>query len=110
MTVRNTGETPTSFCRYHTPFETIKANIFTLIRPGAGQALPYQGEKAERTPPGPQDDVRLAAGESTQVTFDLRDAYGALSPEPYGYQLKFRGSDLSKLPDSAVAQVVVSAD
>ena len=102
MTVRNPTTESQTFCRYQTPFEGFQADIFE-ITPAADRTR-YIGPLVKRRPPGPDDDIRLAAGESRSTTFDLAVGYDL----PAGrYDVRYRRRTVSRLPASRSIEVIV---
>ena len=95
-----------SFCIYNSPFDRSACDAYMLTGPDG--VVAYRGEKpSQRRPPGALDQVSLAAGETKQTEFDLRDVYGSL---PAGrYTLLFRGTALSRLPASDPIRLTVTS-
>lgn len=97
MRVHNQGDAPATFCRYHTPFEGIQNDIF-IVEHGDSE-LPYQGKMKKRAPPEPRDYTTVKPGSSTSwAEVDLTDGY---TFEQGHYTVRFRGSGIPGLPDSA---------
>ena len=97
MRVHNQGDAPATFCRYHTPYEGIRNDIFIVER--GKTEIPYQGKMAKRAPPGPQDHTTVKPGRSTAwAEVDLTEGYTLKKGE---YTVRFRGSGIPGLPDSA---------
>lgn len=103
VTVANPTEQARVFCTYHTPFEGIRNDIFVVTAGGA--EVDYRGKLAKRAPPGPEDFIRLAPGESRSAQVDLQEGY----PLPVGpVTVAYRGTLISGLPDSAPVEVTVT--
>jgi hypothetical protein len=103
MTVENPTDGPLRFCRYHTPFEGIRNDIFSVS--ASIRDIEYSGMMAKRAPPGEDDYITLAPGESKSATVDLSDGYDI---PPGSYALSYRGTDISGLPSSGPLAISVS--
>ena len=103
MTVRNTSDAEASFCRYHTPFEGVRNNIFRVSR--GRRELEYQGMMAKRVPPGPDDHQTLQPGESVEATVDLTPSW---SLKRGAWTVQYRGTSISGLGDSDPMELEVS--
>ena len=101
--VTNPTRRACTFCQYHTPFEGIRNDIFTVTT-ADGAAVPYRGSMAKRTPPRPQDFRRVEPGQSVTADVDLRDGYELV---PGVYRVAFSGNAISGLPASAAVTVTV---
>lgn len=104
VVVSNPTDAPRVFCRYHTPFEGLANDIFSVVD-GAGNRVQYRGMMAKRAPPGAADFIRLAPGAARSAAVDLAEGY---APPAGTYQVRFRGSSISGLPDSAPLTVLVA--
>jgi peptidyl-Lys metalloendopeptidase len=99
MTVSNPTTAPRTFCRYHTPFEGIRNDIFLVssLTNNKDEDIEYGGMMVKRAPPGRDDFLTLAPGASRTATVDLsQGGYGPLPPG--GYAVRYRGTDISGLP------------
>lgn len=90
----NRSDQPVWFLRWNTPFERWMGTIFTVSRGGA--ELPFQGAMVKRGDPGPEEYVKIPAGESIVETADLSQVYD--TSQPGRYEVKVTGSlqDLMK--------------
>lgn len=102
MTVRNPTAQTRTFCRYHTPFEGIRNDIFSVSASIAD--VKYAGMMAKRAPPGPADFIRVEPGASVSATVDLAEGYEI--PEG-GFALSYRGTGISGLPSSGPVGISV---
>ncbi len=104
LTVRNPTQRTLTFCRYHTPFEGLQNDIFSVSASIAD--VPYQGMMKKRAPPGPEDFIAVPPGESRSATVDLAEGYTI--PEG-GFALSYRGTDISGLPQGGPVGISVRA-
>lgn len=102
MTVHNPTQARRSFCTYHTPFEGLLNDIFSVS--ASKGDVPYHGPMVKRAPPGPKDYIQLAPGESRQATVDLAEGYEIPSG---GFAVSYRGSQISGLPFSGPVSLSV---
>ncbi len=102
MVVENISETKDSFCSYHTPFEGIQNNIFSVLR--ENKEIIYQGMVKKRIPPGKNDFIYLSPGESSgcKVTLDGYDI-----DRKGSYRIQFSGNMISGLPASNTERFIV---
>ena len=100
MTVSNPTTAQRTFCRYHTPFEGIKNNIFLVH--ASMRDIKYGGMMAKRAPPGKYDFITLAPRESCTSTVDLSQGYDL---PPGEYAVSYRATDISGLPMSGPVSV-----
>ena len=103
-TVTNVSAQKGKFCTYHTPFEGIKNEIFTLMR--NGKPIPYQGIMKKRVPPSDNDYKTLAPGAQAVCKVTLSKGY-TLNKKG-NYTIAFLGSVINGLPSSATQQFTVS--
>jgi hypothetical protein len=73
FTLKNTSDTPLYILNWYTPLEGIGGEIFRVML--EGQALPYEGILASRTPPTADAFVLLNPGESVSAVVDLAEAF-----------------------------------
>ncbi len=104
MTVSNPTQRTLTFCRYHTPFEGLQNDIFSVS--ASISDVPYQGKMKKRAPPGPEDFIEVPPGESRSATVDLAEGYTI--PEG-GFALSYRGTDISGLPHAGPVGISVRA-
>lgn len=97
MKVANISDEKDQFCDYHTPFEGIQNNIFTIYR--GKKEVEYQGKMKKRIPPTDKDYIKLKPGKSTKCSVEL-DGYD-LSKKG-SYTIQFTGNMISGLPGSNV--------
>lgn len=96
MEVSNPTDAALEFCTYHTAFEGMANDIFVVVRED-GSEVPYRGKMKKRAPPSRQDFVKLRPGASKSAEIDLTLGYDL----PTGrYEVHYRGSGISRLPDS----------
>ncbi|MEM6294090.1 MAG: hypothetical protein AAGA54_22620 [Myxococcota bacterium] len=105
MEVSNPGEAALEFCVYHTAFEGLRNDIFE-VQDDQGAAVPYVGIMAKRAPPGPEHYATIAPHKFRVAEVDLTEGY-ALGPGTY--RVRYRGTDISGLPDSAWLDLVVES-
>ncbi len=104
VVVSNPTNAAKDFCVYHTPFEGMRNNIFSIT--ADGRDIEYRGEMAKRAAPGPEDYLRLEPGASKKTSIDLAEGYEL----PAGvYQVAFRGSSISGLESSAPISITVGS-
>lgn len=95
--VSNPGDTPRTFCDYHTPFEGVRNNIFEVLD-AKGAAVEYRGIMAKRVAPTLANHWTVPARSRATIEFDLTKAYGLAAGT---YKIRFTGNDISGLPASA---------
>ncbi len=103
MTVSNPTSATLEFCRYHTPFEGIANNIF-VVRSVDGEDIAYRGKMKKRAPPGRSDYVKVRPGKTTSAEVDLAEGWTLVPGE---YDVSYRGTTISGLPDSPPLRIVV---
>lgn len=94
--VKNMGESPARFCKYHTPFEGTANEIFEVLKDG--KKIPYQGKLKKRRPPTDKDYVDLGPRQSITCEVRLNEEYDIV--EKGHYTIRFLGSVISRLNDS----------
>ncbi|MEM9340694.1 MAG: DKNYY domain-containing protein [Bacteroidota bacterium] len=102
MSVENVSDATASFCTYHTPFEGIQNNIFTVYR--GKDEIPYQGKMRKRMSPTEKDHTSLKPGKTSTCSITLE---GYDIHEKGMYTLQFSGNTISGLPASNTAQFYV---
>ncbi len=103
MEVSNPGATPLEFCVYHTAFEGLRNDIFD-VETAAGEPVDFVGIMAKRAPPGREHYATVAPRKFRVAEVDLAEGY-ALTPGTY--RVRYRGTDISGLPDSDWLDLVV---
>jgi len=73
VTFHNDGAADVYLLRWQTPLAGISGNLFDVRR--GGESVPYIGAYYKFAAPGPEDYVRIAAGESRAVKVDLSRVY-----------------------------------
>ena len=102
MTVSNPTSGQRTFCRYHTPFEGMRNDIFSVS--ASIRDVEYRGIMAKRGPPGKGDFITLEPGASRSATVDLSKGYDI---PPGSYALSYRGTGISGLPMSGPLGITV---
>lgn len=87
LTLRNRSHETLRLLKRNTPFEGWLADSFNVVRDG--QAMPYIGAMAKRTPPTAAEYLTLKAGASYRYRAPLQRAYDA--SQPGSYQVQWRG-------------------
>ncbi|MBE9585277.1 protease [Mucilaginibacter sp. JRF] len=83
FTVYNPADTASQFLKWHTPFEP-PLSKYVDIKGDDGQEVNYRGAMAKRMMPPPADSyIKVAPGDSTTTTVDLRKAYAIEKPGKY---------------------------
>lgn len=103
QTVLNTSDEDATFCKYHTLFEGIKNEIFSIER--KGEKLSYQGMLKKRIPPGPDDHVSLKPGASISCNGDLNTGYDLTKKGTY--KVFFTENLISGLPGSNTVEFTI---
>jgi hypothetical protein len=67
--------------KWFTPLEGFASDCLQVYRDG--QVVPYDGRVTKRGTPGPDDYVRIRAGESVSVDVDLHEAFHVSDPGTY---------------------------
>lgn len=106
FTVANPTGAARTFCDYHTPIEGIRNDIFVVVAADTDNEVEYGGMMAKRAAPDDDNYITLAAGEERSAEVDLLDGYDL---PPGRYSVRFRGSGICGLPDSAPIDIVISA-
>lgn len=103
FSVKNNSNTGFFFCKYHTPFEGIRNDIFEL-KNETGDILEYLGEMVKRCPPEKKDFMQVEPGQIKKVEFFIDNQYEL---KPGQFTIKFRGGGISGLPDSQPHSFVI---
>ena len=81
FTLANQGANNLFILKWKTPLAGIEADLFAVERDG--ERVPYTGRLAKRPAPKASDYLRIPAGESLSVTFDLSAVYDMRQPGNY---------------------------
>ncbi len=81
FTLTNAGEQVIQVLNWQTPFEGIRAPLFTVMRDGT--AVEYRGVMIKRGGASKQDYLVLKPGERRSVTIDLADGWDVAAPGSY---------------------------
>lgn len=73
FTLTNSGTEAVQVLNWQTPFEGIRAPMFTVKR--NGNELEYRGVMVKRAAPRPQDYLAIGPAERRQATIDLAEAW-----------------------------------
>lgn len=81
FTLTNQGSDALHILKWKTPLAGIEGDFFAVERDG--ERVPYTGRLAKRPAPRAADYLRIPAGESLSVTFDLSAVYDMRQPGNY---------------------------
>jgi peptidyl-Lys metalloendopeptidase len=81
FTLTNAGRDVLQVLNWQTPFEGIKAPMFTVTRDGAG--VEYRGPMLKRAAPRKESYLILNPGEKKQATINLGDGWDVEAPGQY---------------------------
>jgi len=81
FTLTNAGADMIQVLNWQTPFEGIRAPMFTVTRDGA--EIEYRGPMLKRGAPRKEDYLVLKAGERRQAKVNLADAWDVAAPGRY---------------------------
>lgn len=96
--VKNNTKTNLKFCYWQTPLEKyFTANFFEIEY--KGKNLPYKGMMVKRNPPEKDDFFQLKPNEVISQEIKLNSGYDLSKAGKYN--IKFLGSMINQLPDSA---------
>jgi peptidyl-Lys metalloendopeptidase len=95
----NAGDDVVQVLNWQTPFEGIRAPMFTILRDGT--ELEYRGPMVKRGPPRKEDYLTLKPGERQQATIDLAKAWDVNAPGNYTVQYSAQLFDVIEAPASA---------
>ncbi len=104
MEVANDSPVPIEFCRYHTAFEGLRNDIFE-VRDPQGAVLEYRGPMAKRAAPEREDFFVVQPGRFHTAEVDLALGYALGGGQTY--VVRYRGSEISGLPDSAPLELPI---
>ena len=99
FTLTNAGEGVVQVLNWQTPFEGIKAPMFTVLRDGA--EVEYRGPMVKRGAPGKENYLTLKPGERQQAKVDLAKAWDVEVPGHYTIQYATHLFDVIASPASA---------
>jgi peptidyl-Lys metalloendopeptidase len=77
----NTGRDALQILNWQTPFEGIRAPMFTVSRDGV--ELDYRGIMLKRAAPSAQDYFKLGPGERRQASIELAQGWDVTAPGKY---------------------------
>jgi peptidyl-Lys metalloendopeptidase len=89
FTLSNSGADDLFVLKWKTPFNGFDDDLFTVERDG--QAVAYTGRLVKRAAPRAADYLRVPAGESVSVTFDLSAVYDLRQPGAYTVRYSAEG-------------------
>jgi len=92
FTLTNTGADRIQVLNWQTPFEGIKAPMFTVVRDGA--KVEYRGPMLKRGAPLKGDYLVLKPGERRQAKINLADAWDVAAPGAYTIKYSARLFDV----------------
>lgn len=95
----NAGDGVVQVLNWQTPFEGIKAPMFTVERDG--MEVEYRGPMLKRSAPREQDYLMLKPGERRQVKINLADAWSVDAPGDYTITYSAQLFDVIAGPASA---------
>jgi hypothetical protein len=98
FTLTNAGADVLQVLNWQTPFEGIRAPMFTVTRDGA--KLEYRGPMLKRGAPRKEDYLVLKAGERRQSKINLADAWDVAAPGRYTVKYAAHLFDVVKGPGS----------
>lgn len=99
FTLTNASEDAIQVLDWQTPFEGIKAPMFTVERDG--MEIEYRGPMLKRSAPRKQDYLMLKPGERRQVKINLADAWSVDAPGDYTITYSAHLFDVIAGPGSA---------
>jgi peptidyl-Lys metalloendopeptidase len=105
VTIANTSNATAYLLKWQTPFDTVEAPLFEVMRDG--QPVRYLGRQVKRAAPTAADYVALAPGASRSVRVELSALYqmgitGA-------YSIRYRGGALQSFSQPGVAHAPAQA-
>ena len=92
FSLANQGSDDLLVLKWKTPLAGFDADIFAVERDG--ERVAYTGRLAKRAAPRAADYVRIPAGESVSVTFDLSAVYDMRKPGHYTVRYEAEGVDV----------------
>jgi len=84
FTLTNRGSGSVKVLTWHTPFEGMKAAMFTVTRDN--NVVDYHGRMFKRGAPRAEDYLQLEAGERKQTTIDLGEGWDVSQPGVYSIE------------------------
>jgi hypothetical protein len=99
FTLTNAGEEVVQVLNWQTPFEGIRAPMFTVLRDGA--EVEYRGAMVKRGPPRKEDYLTLKPGERQQAKINLAQAWDVDAAGNYTVQYAAHLFDVIASPASA---------
>lgn len=104
FSIENEGEKERKICKYMTPIEGFKGNIFRITNE-RGERISYKGPMVKRGKPSESSFVSVAGGETLVYSIDLANGYSFM--EPGVYSVQFKGRSMNDLPDSNVLNIEI---
>lgn len=92
FTLTNQGADDLFVLKWKTPLAGIDGNLFVVERDG--ERVAYTGRLIKRAAPRAADYIRIPAGESASVTFDLSSVYDMRQPGNYTVRYETAGIDV----------------
>ncbi|HEY2737221.1 MAG TPA: M35 family metallo-endopeptidase [Thermoanaerobaculia bacterium] len=92
FTLTNQGADELLVLKWKTPFAGFEGNLFVVERDG--ERVAYTGRMVKRAAPRAADYLRIPAGESASVTFDLSSVYDMRQPGNYTVRYEASGIDV----------------
>jgi peptidyl-Lys metalloendopeptidase len=92
FTLTNQGADDLLVLKWKTPLAGFEGNLFVVERDG--ERVAYTGRMVKRAAPRAADYLRLPAGESASVTFDLSSVYDMRQPGYYTVRYEASGIDV----------------
>jgi peptidyl-Lys metalloendopeptidase len=99
FTLTNAGEGVVHVLNWQTPFEGIRAPMFTVLREGA--EVEYRGPMLKRGAPRKEDYLTLKPGERQQAKINLAEAWDVDAAGKYTIQYAAHLFDVIESPASA---------
>jgi peptidyl-Lys metalloendopeptidase len=92
FTLTNQGADDLLVLKWKTPLAGFEGDLFAVERDG--ERVPYTGRLVKRAAPRAADYVRILAGDSVSVTFDLSAVYDMRQPGSYTVRYEASGIDV----------------
>ena len=105
FTLTNQGSDDLFVLKWKTPLAGFEGNLFVVERDG--ERVAYTGRMVKRAAPQAGDYIRIPAGESVSVTFDLSAVYDMRQPGNYTVRYEAAGIDVVR-EDYRRGQTVLS--
>ena len=106
FTLTNQSSDDLFVLKWKTPFAGFEGNLFVVERDG--ERVAYTGRLVKRAAPRATDYIRIPAGESVSVTFDVSAVYDLRRPGNYTVRYEAAGIDVAR-EDFRRAQTVAGA-